>query len=588
MNLGISGGWISPGNGSDSIIGKTSVGINLSNYISLDMSIINTFSRAGSVLLSLDCSLNFLPESRMTPFIVIGAGAGIIEKDDKTSTKGLLNAGGGFQYFFSDEMALRFDLRSYMLGGQTDLALAAGIVFYFDPAQKPEPSRLPEGIQSNELLQQERLITVKTKEQISKESRVERADRKTTEAKTLQEEPASEGGGEKIEVRDGGKEIEEKVLAKVLGKEESIPKAGAKEVLIEERDKGLNKKEVGSTEKIKQVPIHIAEEKFKKRENAFSEDSIKELSTGESKPETVTYSKLDKRRPSEDRKTEIYVPEDNLVVSSSRMPVRETEEVVNLEKGIEQRKADPERKDLKVSEDAEEKVEISVKRMPDLKKEVVGEGQKKNTPVAQEIFVDRKELKKAEIHEIKKNGTSYMLASKKKDLRKESKPEKKQKVYEKAKMYGEGMVSESRESVKEEDKAEDKDTLSDQKNEQKVILKNNSIEATVEFSIGETVLSLENKEILSEFISDLKERKYKRIIIEGHACAHGDRKTNLLISRKRAQSVKAFLLHHGIKKNISLRYYGEEKLKFKEIPTPQNINDPHVKANRRVSIIAYW
>jgi len=33
---------------------------------------------------------------------------------------------------------------------------------------------------------------------------------------------------------------------------------------------------------------------------------------------------------------------------------------------------------------------------------------------------------------------------------------------------------------------------------------------------------------------------------------------------------------------------GTEKNRFKEIPTPDNINDPHVRANRRVRIVAYW
>lgn len=165
--------------------------------------------------------------------------------------------------------------------------------------------------------------------------------------------------------------------------------------------------------------------------------------------------------------------------------------------------------------------------------------------------------------------------------------EKKQKVYEKAKMYGEGMSVEP-ETIPSEDKikviAKDNEVVE----QGQVILNNKSLEATLEFDIRETALDQENQEVLLRFIGGLKDRKYKRIIIEGHACAHGNKKINLLISKKRAMATKRFLESHGVKRNISIRYYGEERLKFKEIPSPKNINDPHVRANRRVRIVASW
>ncbi|MFN3740469.1 MAG: OmpA family protein [Thermodesulfovibrionales bacterium] len=113
-------------------------------------------------------------------------------------------------------------------------------------------------------------------------------------------------------------------------------------------------------------------------------------------------------------------------------------------------------------------------------------------------------------------------------------------------------------------------------------------ELAIEFNVRETEVGAEQEALLLKFIEILRDKKYKKIIIEGHACAHGNKKLNLLISKKRALSAKRYLQAHGIQRHISIKYFGEERLKYKEIPTPDNINDPHVKANRRVRIIARW
>ncbi len=183
------------------------------------------------------------------------------------------------------------------------------------------------------------------------------------------------------------------------------------------------------------------------------------------------------------------------------------------------------------------------------------------------------------------------------------------KVYEKAVLYGEAsgqkqaghgelyVKSQQEETVKDKG-AKQESTLPQEERkdmqeipvpeEEKVTIKKNSAEVVIEFNMKETSISPENEKVLKGFVMTVKDKKPKKIIIEGHACAHGPKSLNLIISKKRALSVKKFLQDHGIKMNVTVRFYGEERLRFKEIPTPDNINDPHVRANRRVRIVAYW
>lgn len=85
-----------------------------------------------------------LPDQRLAPFFVIGAGAGIIDEDENTSTKALFNAGGGLQYSLSEDTAVRIDLRNYVLNGRSDITASLGIVFYFDFARELSSQSAPE------------------------------------------------------------------------------------------------------------------------------------------------------------------------------------------------------------------------------------------------------------------------------------------------------------------------------------------------------------------------------------------------------------------------------------------------------------
>ncbi len=417
VNLGISGGWISSKSSPDSVFGRSSIGINLSRYFSVDLTLLSNFSRSSLIFMSLDSFFIPFPQQRLTPFLVIGAGAGIVDENENTSTKALFNAGGGLQYSLSEDIAVRIDLRNYFLDGRSDLAASLGFVFYFNHAE-PSPPSAP-AKESAIVPEQGSLILVKKRQQ---------------------------------EVQ-----IEEKVAFQSTA---SIPE-----------------------------------------ESKLSSQEIIEAKTKEMSTLTVEASEVEG-------------------------PIREEEGKVQVEK---------------------KKLEVQ-------KEQLMAQG-----PDAQEA---KSELK--------------------------LKP--KRRVYEKAPFYGDAMLEEAvTPSAGSEDTREASKVFQKEHTEEEPIkLGKNSLELTIEFNVRETEIGAEQSVLLLKFIEMLRDKKYKKIIIEGHACAHGNKKLNLLISKKRAFSAKRYLQAHGIKRHISIKYFGEERLRYKEIPTPDNINDPHVKANRRVRIKALW
>gem|GEM_PF-6761318 len=421
-----------------SLFGRTRLGISLSSYLSLDLSLTNSFSRNGVIFISIDSSIDLLPEKRLSPFAVLGAGAGIIDSDGSTTTKALFNTGIGLRYSLYKDTFLILDIRDYILENSSrNWALSGGIVFYFDPVST---SSTGEGTE------------------------------KTDRAQAGAGQYVSEAGKERplIEVRTAEKPVTEGAVSGVEG----VPMG---EVKVERTDE-----KTGTEKEASQIIAKV-------------EPSIAEAAR--------TSEKLLKEQK-----------------------VKETKS-------------------------------------------------------------------KADISNRKK---SRMLAKKR---------EKKKKVYEKAVLYGEATgqkqtgpedllpQSKLEERLKEGPlpKAERRDLQETPvPEEEKVTIKKNSAEVVIEFNLNETSISPENQKVLREFVMKVKDKKLNKIIIEGHACAHGPKSLNLIISKKRALSVKRFLRDHGIKKSVTVRFYGEERLRFKEIPTPDNINDPHVRANRRVRIVAYW
>jgi outer membrane protein OmpA-like peptidoglycan-associated protein len=440
IKLNLSGGFLSLEDSADSLFGRTGLGINLSSYLSLDLSLTNSFSKNGVILISIDSSLDLLPEKRLSPFAVLGAGAGIISSDGSTTTRALFNAGIGLRYSLYKDVFLTLDIRDYILGSSSrNWAASGGLVFYFDPVSTSATATSATNL-----------------------------DQRKDQAGSRQERPL-------IEVRT--------VERQVVKPEELSARPQQEET---------------------------AKDTVAKQESAFTEGKV---SVGQG--------------------------------------------VLTAEVKVEGKKAE------KLSGEQEEKTTR------------LGTGVSRGKDVR---MVAKKRIREKKVYE---KAVLYGESSGQKQAGPEelsARPQQEETVKDK---------STKQESTLSQEERKDKQEIPVPE-EEKVTIKKNRAEVVIEFNMKETSISPENERVLKGFVMKVKDKKPKRIIIEGHACAHGPKALNLIISKKRALSVKKFLRDHGIKKNVTVRFYGEERLRFKEIPTPDNINDPHVRANRRVRIIAYW
>jgi outer membrane protein OmpA-like peptidoglycan-associated protein len=86
--------------------------------------------------------------------------------------------------------------------------------------------------------------------------------------------------------------------------------------------------------------------------------------------------------------------------------------------------------------------------------------------------------------------------------------------------------------------------------------------------------------MLSTIDGIFNESRRKTIIVAGHTCSLGSEKYNLELSRKRAESVAAYLTQtKGIPNdNIRIEYYGEK------LPLAFNDTEEGRSRNRRVEI----
>lgn len=578
INLGISGGWISSKSSPDSTFGRPSIGVNLSRYFSIDLTILSTFSRSGSTFISLDSSFIPLPEQRLTPFFVIGAGAGIIDEDQNTSTKGLFNAGGGLQYSLSEDTAVRIDLRNYVLSGRSDIAASLGFVFYFNPSRETSPPSEPEkqGV-TEPSPKQESLIAVKKRQQqlMARDTGTQRLDTQEAtsvkediegaiEQKTEEDKPVREAVPLKEDISpvSARADIEAGEVSSVMAKEGAIKKEGSQEAL-EERS--------------------IKEEGMERKDSITQRESSDIIKKGSSH-EAVPAEEIRKQEEIIIQRPEVEVAQEDSLSQ------------ISTEDNISER---PAKKGLPVK--TEDKALTAATFVADKGRM---EAEKKKKDVVKDTGAETTDIEtKPESVRIKKPSTEkklgiagHRISEQKRHAADKSKkglkPKKEKRVYEKAPFYGEAMLAEAVKSpaglqdIQQAEKVPQKPL--NQTEEEPIKLYKNSMELSIEFNVRETEIGAEQEGLLLKFIEMLRDKKYKKIIIEGHACAHGNKKLNLLISKKRASSTKRYLQAHGIKRDISIKYFGEERLRYKEIPTPDNINDPHVKANRRVRIIAHW
>ncbi len=665
-----------------SLFGRTGLGINLSSYLSLDLSLTNSFSRNGVIFISIDSSLDLLPEKRFSPFAVLGAGAGIIDSDGSTTTKALFNAGIGLRYSLYKDVFLTLDIRDYILESSSrNWSISGGIVFYFDPVsasstgegtEKTDKAQAGSGQYISEAGKERPLIEVRTAErQVAQEKTIsekpEELSAKSKQEEILkdtvvkQESTSTEGTvfvGEGISAAD----VKVEGIAEKTGMEKEAPQIVVKvepssdsERAAEARGKDLSDRrgfsifEV-SSDKQKKADLPVTAQTDLQEKKA---DMIGEVSA--SSTQQVTGVKARKKekleiqavemesRPKEVlEQAKVETPEKKIseskefhreVPSTSLSDKPETRVIPPEVKGIypdksttiEQngsvRNGEIEKealKDISGKTEMAMATETPAEKTLLVTKEATTQEIKEETGIKPLSFDGTREGKKAEKlsgEQKEKTAMSGTGVSKRKDSGMVAKKGiREKKVYEKAVLYGEAsgqkqagpgelyVRSEQEEKIKEEkvkDKGPKLESALPQEErkemqeipvaeEEKVTIKKNRAEVVIEFNIKETSISPENEKVLKGFVMTVKDKKPKKIIIEGHACAHGSKAINLIISKKRAFSVKKFLRDHGIKKNVTVRFYGEERLRFKEIPTPDNINDPHVKANRRVRIVAYW
>lgn len=95
---------------------------------------------------------HFMPKSRFVPFLAAGYGAQTIDPEKaKSDSHGAFSAGGGFKYFFTDNIALRGDVRDLVINKMTTLSdptrkqtvnnveYGLGVYFQFG-GEKPAPA----------------------------------------------------------------------------------------------------------------------------------------------------------------------------------------------------------------------------------------------------------------------------------------------------------------------------------------------------------------------------------------------------------------------------------------------------------------
>jgi OOP family OmpA-OmpF porin len=106
---------------------------------------------------------------------------------------------------------------------------------------------------------------------------------------------------------------------------------------------------------------------------------------------------------------------------------------------------------------------------------------------------------------------------------------------------------------------------------------------TVHFDFDKADVTDPMKPSLDKDIAQLKDNPDIRLIIVGHACAHGPEEYNMGLSKRRADNVRDYFTANGIApERLMVEYYGETRLAMPEIPTPDNKYSPEAVANRRV------
>lgn len=102
----------------------------------------------------------------------------------------------------------------------------------------------------------------------------------------------------------------------------------------------------------------------------------------------------------------------------------------------------------------------------------------------------------------------------------------------------------------------------------------------VQFKTGTANLSAESRSILDNVASVLKKNKHLKFEVAGHTDNTGNYQANVKLSKSRAQSVRQYLIDHGVAADrLSAQGYGPDK------PVASNDTRDGRKMNRRVELL---
>jgi outer membrane protein OmpA-like peptidoglycan-associated protein len=100
------------------------------------------------------------------------------------------------------------------------------------------------------------------------------------------------------------------------------------------------------------------------------------------------------------------------------------------------------------------------------------------------------------------------------------------------------------------------------------------------FDFNQSHLTDNTKVDLQNLLNYLKENPHTQVVLAGHTDIRGRHTQNKILAKKRAQSVKAFLIQNGIKAaRIRIVSYGRTK------PLTNGLNESDHAQNRRVEFI---
>ena len=99
------------------------------------------------------------------------------------------------------------------------------------------------------------------------------------------------------------------------------------------------------------------------------------------------------------------------------------------------------------------------------------------------------------------------------------------------------------------------------------------------FELNSYKLKPESFKILDDLLAYLSIYPQKRVLVNGYTDNDGNQKANTILSQKRANSIKEYLIEKGISaKRITTKGYGSLN------PIVPNINDENKSKNRRIEI----